>query len=46
MIQFRPYRKAYNSDEAVEEIKLQANKKYSSEIVDAFMYAIEEFKKL
>ena len=46
MIQFRPYRKAYNSDEAVEEIKAQRNKKYSSELVDAFIYAIDEFKKL
>jgi len=46
MIQYRPYRKAYNSDEAVAEIKSQANKKYSPEIVEAFSYAIEEFKKM
>jgi len=46
MIQFRPYRKAYNSDEAVEEIKSQSNKKYSGELVEAFIYAIDEFKKL
>ena len=46
MIQYRPYRKAYNSDEAVEEIKSQTNKKYCPEIVEAFVYAIDEFKKL
>lgn len=46
MIQYRPYRKAYNSDEAVDEIKSSINKKYSPELVDAFIYAIDEFKKM
>lgn len=44
MISFRPYRKAYSEDEAIEEIKNNANKKYSAEIVEAFTYAINEFK--
>lgn len=46
MISYRPYRKAYSIDEAIEEIKTNSNKKYSSELVDAFVYAIEEFKKI
>ena len=46
MISYRPYRKAYTIDEAIEEIKLNANKKYSPEIVEAFVCAIEEFKKI
>lgn len=46
MISYRPYRKAYTIDEAIEEIKLNSNKKYSPELVEAFIYAIEEFKKL
>ena len=33
-------------DEAIEETKTNANKKYSAELVDAFIYAIDEFKKL
>ena len=45
MISYRPYRKAYTADEAIEEIKANANKKYSSELVEAFCYAVEEFKK-
>ena len=46
MISYRPYRKAYTVDEAITEIKSNANKKYSQELVDAFCYAIDEFKKL
>ncbi|MBQ7286568.1 MAG: diguanylate cyclase [Candidatus Gastranaerophilales bacterium] len=46
MISYRPYRKAYTIDEAIEEIKENANKKYSKELTDAFVHAIEEFKKL
>jgi HD-GYP domain-containing protein (c-di-GMP phosphodiesterase class II) len=46
MISYRPYRKAYTINEAIEEIKTNSNKKYSSELVDAFVYAIEEFKKI
>ena len=45
MISYRPYRKAYTAGEAIEEIKANANKKYSSELVEAFCYAVEEFKK-
>ena len=44
MISYRPYRKAYNQDEAIEEIKANINKKYSPELVEAFIYAIEEWK--
>lgn len=46
MISYRPYRKAYTIDEAIEEIKTNSNKKYSPELVEAFVYSIEEFKKL
>ena len=46
MISYRPYRKAYTIDEAIEEIKTNVNKKYSPELVDAFIYAIDEFKKI
>ena len=46
MISYRPYRKAYTIDEAIEEIKTNSNKKYSPELVEAFVYAIEEFKKI
>ena len=46
MISYRPYRKAYTIDEAIEEIKTNANKKYSAELVEAFIYAIDEFKKM
>lgn len=46
MISYRPYRKAYTIDEAIEEIKANANKKYSPELVEAFTYAIDEFKKM
>ena len=46
MISYRPYRKAYTIDEAIEEIKANSNTKYSPELVEAFVYAIEEFKKL
>lgn len=46
MISYRPYRKAYTVDEAIEEIKSNANKKYSVELTLAFDFAIEEFKKM
>lgn len=46
MISYRPYRKAYTVDEAIEEIKANANKKYSADLTSAFEYAIEEFKKM
>lgn len=46
MISYRPYRKAYTVDEAIEEIKQNSNKKYSPELTEAFIYAIEEFKKM
>ena len=46
MISYRPYRKAYTVDEAIEEIKANSNKKYSPEVAQAFIYAIEEFKKI
>ncbi len=46
MISYRPYRKAYTIDEAIIEIKSSANKKYSKELTDAFVYAIEEFRKM
>lgn len=46
MISYRPYRKPYSIDEAIEEIKSNINKKYSPEIVEAFEYAIKEFKKM
>ena len=46
MISYRPYRKAYTIDEAIEEIRASVNIKYSSEIVEAFVYAIDEFKKI
>ncbi len=46
MISYRPYRKAYTIDEAIEEIKQNVNKKYSKELVEAFIYSIEEFKKM
>ena len=46
MISYRPYRKAYTIDEAISEINSNANTKYSNELVNAFNYAIDEFKKL
>ena len=46
MISYRPYRKAYTIDEAIEEIKANSNTKYSPEIVEAFIHAIDEFKKI
>lgn len=46
MISYRPYRKAYSTQEAIEEIKANADKKYSKEIVEAFVYAIAEFEKM
>ena len=44
MTQYRPYRKPYNEEEAIEEIKLNTGKKYSPELVEAFVYAIEEWR--
>ena len=44
MTSYRPYRKPYNSDEAIEEIKSNTGKKYSPELVEAFVYAIKEFR--
>ncbi len=46
MISYRPYRKAYTIDEAIEEINSNSNKKYSPELVEAFNFAIDEFKKI
>ena len=46
MISYRPYRKAYTVDEAIEEIKSNANKKYSPELTQAFCYTIDEFRKM
>jgi len=46
MISYRPYRKPYSEDEAIEEIKKSSNKKYSPELTQAFLSAIEEYKKL
>ncbi len=46
MISYRPYRKPYTIDEAIEQIKLNTNIKYSPELVEAFSYAIDEFKKI
>ncbi len=46
MISYRPYRKAYTPIEAIEEIKANADKKYSKELVEAFVYAIDEFEKM
>lgn len=44
MISYRPYRKPYNEDEAIEEIKANTGKKYSPELVEAFIYAINELR--
>lgn len=46
MISYRPYRKAYSVDEAIAEINSNVNKKYSPELVEAFSYAIDEFRKM
>ena len=40
MISYRPYRKAYSVDEAINEIKSNSNKKYSSEMRPASNVAI------
>ena len=45
MTSYRPYRKAYTVDEAIEEIKANSNKKYSPELTEAFSFAIDEYKK-
>ena len=44
MTSYRPYRKPYNEDEAIEEIKQNTGKKYSPELVEAFVYAIGELR--
>ncbi len=44
MTSYRPYRKPYNEDEAIEEIKSNVGKKYSPELVEAFEYAIKELR--
>ncbi|MBR1616620.1 diguanylate cyclase, partial [bacterium] len=44
MISYRPYRKPYDQDEAIAEIKSNANKKYSPQLVEAFLWAIEEWR--
>ena len=43
MISDRPYRRAYTQEEAIEEIKRQAGKKYSEELTDEFIAALDEF---
>ena len=44
MISERPYRKAYAEEEAVEEIKKLRGKKYSEELTDEFVHAINDLK--
>lgn len=39
----RPYRRAYTPEEAVEEIKRQAGKKYSEELTVQFVEALKEY---
>ena len=46
MISYRPYRKPYTIEEAIKQIKDNVNKKYSPELVEAFTYAIDEFRKI
>ncbi len=46
MISYRPYRKPYSVEEAIKEIKSNANKKYSPELTEAFSYAIDEYRKI
>ncbi len=46
MTSYRPYRKPYTHQEALEEIKSNTDKKYSKEIVEAFVFAIDEFRKM
>ena len=46
MISYRPYRKPLSDEEAIKEIIASSGKKYSADLVDAFVYAIDEFKKL
>ena len=43
MISDRPYRRAYTPEEAVEEIKRQADKKYSQELTREFINALHEY---
>ncbi len=42
----RPYRKAYSEAEAVNEIKKSRGKKYSEELTDEFIHAIEDLKRM
>ena len=46
MISYRPYRKPLTDSEAIQEIVSNSGKKYSSDLVDAFIFAIDEFKKM
>ncbi len=46
MISDRPYRKAYSENEAIEEIKKLRGKKYSEELTDEFINAIEDLKRI
>ena len=42
MTSYRPYRKPYSEDEAIEEIRADMGIKYSPELVEAFVYAVKE----
>ena len=42
MTSYRPYRKPYSEEEAVEEIKANIGIKYSPELAEAFIYAVKE----
>ena len=46
MISERPYRKAYTEEEALDEIKKLRGKKYSEELTDEFIHAIEDLKRM
>ena len=46
MISERPYRKAYTEEQALEEIKKLRGKKYSEELTDEFIHAIEDLKRM
>ena len=46
MISDRPYRRAYTPEEAIEEIKRQAGKKYSEELTNEFISSLDEFYNL
>ena len=42
----RPYRKAYTIDEAIEEIKKNAGKKYNEILTEEFIEALKESRML